>query len=133
MSERLRDIPLLMEHFRREFNTKFDKKIKGISTTALNMLLNSDWPGNVRELKNIIEYAFVVCRHDILTEIDFPEDFFVNGCYGHEATLLIEEDEVAAIRKALRKTGGNKTKAAKLLGVHRKTIYRKIEKYKALL
>ena len=133
LRERLRDIPLLLEHFRREFNAKFDKNIKGISTTALNLLLNSDWPGNVRELKNIIEYAFVVCSHDILTEINFPEDFFANRCCGREETLQTEEDEVAAIREALRTAGGNKTKAAKLLGVHRKTIYRKIEKYKALL
>jgi len=133
LRERLKDIPLLLEHFRREFNAKFDKNIKGISTTALNLLLNSDWPGNVRELKNIIEYAFVVCSHDILTEINFPEDFFANRCCGREETLQTEEDEVAAIREALRTAGGNKTKAAKLLGVHRKTIYRKIEKYKALL
>lgn len=133
LRERKGDIPLLVEYFRREFNDKFDKHIKGISTDALDMLYEFPWTGNVRELKNFIEYAFVVCRKDILTVADFPDGLIENGPTGGHLDFSDSSSELSKIQDALERSAGNKTQAARLLGVNRRTIYRKIKKYKGLL
>lgn len=126
--ERRDDIPLLVEHFRRNFNHKFDREIKGISSEVEQMFLSYPWPGNVRELENLLEHAFVRCRQSVITAENLPSDF---RQYCESQTLpgeLSPEDEAEAIRRALNQAGGNKTEAARLLGMSRRTIYRKLEK-----
>ena len=128
LQERRNDIPLLVEHFRRNFNRKFDREIKGISSEVEQMFLDYPWPGNVRELENLLEHAFVRCRQNVITAENLPSDFR-RYCESHALPADISpEDEAEAIRKALRQAGGNKTEAARLLGMSRRTIYRKLEK-----
>ncbi|MGB8336351.1 MAG: sigma 54-interacting transcriptional regulator [Desulfobacterales bacterium] len=128
LQERRDDIPLLVEHFRRNFNRKFDREIKGISSEVEQMFLNYPWPGNVRELKNLMEHAFVRCRQSVITAENLPSDFRLY-CESHALPADISpEDEAEAIRRALKQAGGNKTEAALLLGMSRRTIYRKLEK-----
>ena len=128
MRDRRDDIPLLVEHFRRNFNRKFGREIKGISSEVEQMFLNYPWPGNVRELENLLEHAFVRCRQSVITAEYLPSDF----CRYYESHALpadlSPEEETKAIRKALEQSGGNKTEAARLLGMSRRTIYRKLEK-----
>ena len=128
LQERRDDIPLLVEHFRRNFNRKFDREIKGISSEVEQMFLNYPWPGNVRELENLLEHAFVRCRQNIITAENLPSDFR-EYCKSHALPADISpEEEAEAIRKALEQSGGNKTEAARLLDMSRRTIYRKLEK-----
>ena len=122
------DIPLLAEHFRRNFNRKFGKEIKGISSEVERMFLHYPWHGNVRELENTLEHAFVRCRQSVITAENLPPDFLK---YFESHALSTDgnpEGEVRAIRKALEQAGGNKTEAARLLGLSRRTIYRKLER-----
>jgi len=128
LQERRDDIPLLVEHFRRNFNRKFDREIKGISSEVEQMFLNYPWPGNVRELENLLEHAFVRCRQNVITAENLPSDFR-RHCESHALPAdITPEDETEAIRRALKQAGGNKTEAALLLGMSRRTIYRKLEK-----
>jgi two-component system response regulator HydG len=128
LQERRNDIPLLVEHFRRNFNRKFDREIKGISSEVEQMFLDYPWPGNVRELENLLEHAFVRCRQIVITAENLPSDFR-RYCESHALPADISpEDEAESIHKALKQAGGNKTEAARLLGMSRRTIYRKLEK-----
>ena len=128
LRERRDDILLLVEHFRRNFNRKFGREIKGISSEVEQMFLNYPWPGNVRELENLLEHAFVRCRQSVITAENLPSDFH-HYCESHALPAdLSPQDEAAAIRRALKQSGGNKTEAALLLGMSRRTIYRKLEK-----
>jgi two-component system response regulator HydG len=128
LRERRDDIPLLVEHFRRNFNRKFGKEIKGISSEVERMFLDYPWRGNVRELENLLEHSFVRCRQSVITAENLPPDFleyFESHALSNDRN---PEDEAGAIRKALEEAGGNKTEAARLLGMSRRTIYRKLEK-----
>ena len=128
LRERRDDIPLLVEHFRRNFNRKFGKEIKGISSDVEQMLLNYPWPGNVRELENLLEHAFVRCRQNVITAENLPPDFSQYFKSHALSADLSPEAEAEALRQALEQAGGNKTEAARLLGMSRRTIYRKLEK-----
>ncbi|MCU7816656.1 MAG: sigma-54 dependent transcriptional regulator, partial [Candidatus Thiodiazotropha sp. (ex Rostrolucina anterorostrata)] len=124
------DIPLLLEHFLKKFNRTFGRDIGGISTDAFNVLILHSWPGNVRELENTIEHAFVRCRQGAITVDHLPQEFGeialqVNSDKGPDG----EQQEGQRISRALIKTDWNKTRAAELLGMSRRTIYRKIDQY----
>jgi transcriptional regulator with PAS, ATPase and Fis domain len=128
LQERADDIPLLVEHFRRNFNRKFNREIKGISSDVEQMFLNYPWPGNVRELENLLEHTFVRCRQNVITAENLPGDFRKYFDSHTLKTDLSPEDEAGAIRDALKQANGNKSEAARLLGMSRRTIYRKLEK-----
>jgi DNA-binding NtrC family response regulator len=100
-----------------------------LSIAAMELLNHYSWPGNVRELENLMEQTFVRCRQKVITAEYLPSDF----CrYFEIHTLSADrspEDELAAIRGALEQARGNKSEAARLLGMSRRTIYRKMEKY----
>ena len=130
LRDRRNDIPLLLEHFLQKFNRVFAKNIGGISTEAFDILMLHTWPGNVRELENTIEHAFVRCRQSAITVDHLPPEF------GEIAMQLDsakpdgdEQSEALRIRQALITTNWNKSMAADLLGMSRRTIYRKIEQY----
>ena len=130
LRERREDIPLLVSHFIQKFNRRLGKQIKTVTEEALRSLTCHDWPGNVRELENMIERAFVLCHQSTITMDHLPEELLsgsrspMGGAYP-----IAEDEEVSSILSALEKTAGNKSRAARLLGFSRKTIYRKIEKY----
>jgi len=129
LRERRTDIPLLIDHFRDKFNVKFNKNIEAISSDVLKVLVKYPWPGNVRELEHTMEHAFVVCSQNIITIDHLPSDFM--NAPGIERRSAAEKQVVDshAVVEALNQTAWNKAKAARLLGIDRVTLYRKIKRY----
>jgi len=132
LRDRKEDVPLLVNHFLEKYNREFNRKIKGMRKEVLPLLLAYDWPGNVRELENLIERLVVLTKgHYIGTEklpTEIAADTRKAEAYRqgslHEA---VRKFEAEFIRQAFAKSGGKKTKVAKLLGIHRNTL-RQIEK-----
>ena len=135
LRERREDIPLLVEHFCRHFNSAFHKQIAGISDAVLNLFMRYPWPGNIRELEHALEHAFVLCRYDRIEMTQLPQEILAYAPLRTEPqqasrpAAITSVEEIEAIRRALRKTDGNKAKAARLLGIARQTLYRKLEHY----
>ena len=144
LRERKEDIPTLINYFIDKFSEIYKRSIKGISPEAMKILLDYDYPGNIRELENIIERAVIVCSKRFITQDDLPEEIFASfqtklnkvekeNTYKNivETTQHKEgKTEIEIIRDVLRKTNGNKSLAAKILGIHRTTLWRKIKEYK---
>ena len=123
LRDRKIDIPLLVEHFLREAGERYHRKPPKVSSKAMSLMLDYRWPGNVRELQNTIQFAFVKCSGKTIAAADLPLELrdIENICIrrGPSRKLALE-----GVRSTLIKTGGNKAKAAKLLGVGRATLYR---------
>ena len=141
LRERREDIPLLINAFLQEFALQNQKKITGLSADAQDILQRYDWPGNIRELRATIERAVVLCRGERIGLRDLPEriqgkanpsDRAAAGALASisSADLNLEKMEKAFIEQALRQTDGNVTEAAKLLGISRRTLHRKIKTYR---
>ena len=130
LRERKDDIPLLVEHMIDKLNGTMGKEITGISQEVADFFQKYNWPGNIRELEHAMEYAFVRCRQPVVALGHLPEDFLATKDQNSAAPVLVgEEDEKQSICSALEKTAWNKAKAARLLGIDRKTLYRKLAKY----
>jgi len=129
LRERREDIPLLVEHFIRKFNHRRDREISGLSEEALQAVMEHDYPGNIRELENIIEHAFVLCQDSLVGMEHLPA--YLRRPTGGEGVLrsgiTLRNMERIAIADALRKHGGNRTAAARELGVDPSTLFRKIK------
>jgi DNA-binding NtrC family response regulator len=132
LRDRKEDIPLLAEHFLQEFNHLYGKRIVSISGDVFSLLEKHDWPGNVRELKNFMERAVIFCEGQRIEPAVIPEQYRLLGSGRQEAPLDIRYQTSAReiIIEALQKSRGVKQKAAKLLNIDRKTLYRKMKKYK---
>jgi two-component system, NtrC family, response regulator HydG len=126
LKERPEDIPLLTEHFLGKFRKKFNKTVGEVSPDVMKMFLDHSWPGNIRQLEHTLEHAVIVCRQSFIIHENLPADFLSTSqntsTQRTETATICEED----IRSALERSGGNKSKAARLLGISRRTIYRKI-------
>jgi transcriptional regulator with PAS, ATPase and Fis domain len=133
LRDRREDIPLLVEHFRNGFNAKFKKNIEGISADVLKAFLKCPWRGNVRELEHIMEHAFVLCNRNVITFDNLPSDFVTAPETVRHSALESVEADSQGILEALEKTAWNKAKAARLLGIDRVTLYRKIKRYNLTL
>jgi PAS domain S-box-containing protein len=129
LRERRDDIPLLTKYFLTKFNKKLAKKVKGISSDVENILMNYPWPGNVRELQNTLEHAVILCDRSIITVDDLPMEIQTGQTFLPPRSYFGAGDSEVILR-ALNRAGGNKTKAAKILGVSRRTLYRKMEHYR---
>jgi DNA-binding NtrC family response regulator len=136
LRERRDDIPVLAEHFIRKLNAKLRRNVESVSKEVLKVFMAHDWPGNVRELEHTLEHALIVCQKNIVTMGDLPADMFEQmGSLG--PSLGIKEDslnysggdERQRILNALEKAAWNKAKAARLLGISRRTIYRKMQEH----
>jgi len=128
LRERREDIPLLIEHFLKKYNSRLGKEVR-LSKEALDALLSYDYPGNVRELENIIERVVVLSTDGVIKKEDLP---FVSDKGEDRLVTLSEVSQRAEkeyIEKVLRLTGGNKTRAAELLGISRKTLWEKMNTY----
>jgi PAS domain S-box-containing protein len=127
LRERGGDLPLLIDHFIRKFNRKMGKEIQGVSEEAMNALMNHPYPGNVRELENIIEHAFILCKGSYVLKEHLPPYL-----HDHKAPVAekksIRKLEEEHIIHTLQTCGDNLTKAAKELGIHRTTLWRKLRK-----
>ncbi|HVC98714.1 MAG TPA: helix-turn-helix domain-containing protein, partial [Pirellulales bacterium] len=136
--ERSQDIPLLIEHFIRQFAKRHEKSIKSLSTAARRRLMSYNWPGNVRELRNAIESMVVVDADGVLDIDDLPRELAESAEGGGEAssnhlTSLVgrplTEIEKLFIDETLKLAGGNREEAAQMLGIGERTLYRKIKEY----
>ena len=128
------DIPILAEHFLKTYSKSNSSRVKSISTEAMSRLMANSWEGNVRELENIIERAVVLCRTDVIEATDLPspsttdiDSFFETAQNGTLPTL--DDIERRYFKFVLDKTAGRKEKAAQILGVNRRTLYRKEREY----
>ena len=130
LRERRHDIPLLVRHFLHIFNSKFSKRIEGVDDSVMAMFMNHPWPGNVRQLENILEHAFVLGRNKIIGPKELPEDFLSGAAAPSTAEAGDGSAEARAIRQALQLARYNKSEAARLLGISRRTLYRKLEQHK---
>ncbi|MFH0814461.1 MAG: sigma 54-interacting transcriptional regulator [Pseudomonadota bacterium] len=132
LSQRREDIPYLVEHFIRQFNLKTGKRITQVADEVLNLFMEYGFPGNIRELENIIEYAFVLCRGVEITTAHLPRDFAQKAFPPPETKpgqgKRLEHAEAQAILDTLKKYHGHRGKAAKELGIHVTTLWRKMEK-----
>ena len=130
LRDRVKDIPLLAEHFVQMYVGKYRKSISKIDKSAIEILQHYNWPGNIRELQHAIERAIIMCENELLTMDDF---FFLTLKTTHEDTLPLnfnlEEIEKNVIQKAINKHSGNISKAAKELGLTRASLYRRLEKH----
>lgn len=132
LRERKEDIPMLAEHFLEEFNREKEKNIKGIHKEALKKLIEYDWPGNIREIENVIERAVVLAEGELIRFQDLP--VYLQGkreektaAKEKEAIKTLGELEREHILSVLKLTSDKRSEAAKLLGIDRKTLYRKIK------
>ncbi len=145
LRNRPEDIPLLSQHFIDKFSISLDKEIKGITSAAMSILLKHSWPGNVRELENVIERAVILAEGENLVPENFPEHFpAILGAesltdkmddfleeYSLKAAQRVLEERL--ITRALVKTGGNRTRAARLLEISHPSLLSKIKVYNILM
>jgi len=139
LTRRREDIPLLAQHFLERFSKQNKKTIDGFTPKAMDRLIRYGWPGNVRELMNAIERAVVLARSDFLDVPDFPllsgDDNLDqpppagNGVVMLPGEMSLAQVERAAIIGSLEAAGGNKSEAARRLGITRKTLHKKLKEY----
>ena len=137
LKERRDDIPLLAQHFLNGFAEKNRKTIKGFTPQAMDQLIRYDWPGNVRELMNAVERGVVLARTEYLDTQDLtiipnnaaPDDQTLPVAEDSATHMTLEQVEKAAILRTMELIDGNKSEAARQLGITRKTLHKKLKKY----
>lgn len=135
LRDRHEDIPLLASHFLSIFAEKNGKAVKGFTPSAMDKLLRYPWPGNVRELENIVERATILLINEYVSEREFPANLLQSqrttdsDLISVSAPMSLEEIERVAVLEAIKSSDGNKTEAAKILGITRKTLHAKLQKY----
>lgn len=130
LRERREDIPILVEHFLARMNALKGKNISGVSHEVMGLLLNHSFPGNIRELENLLEHAYVLCRGPLIEVRNLPSEFLEKAGKGDPARLLgpLDSAEVITIREVLKRHKGNRTLAARDLGLSRTTLWRKMKR-----
>lgn len=136
LRERTEDIPELVDYFLHEAATEVGSEVSNITDSALAILRNYDWPGNIRQLRNCIRTMVVMCDRDTLDVLDVPPEIHrirqLSAGTRTSASLggvSLNDLEKQAIQETLVETGGNREKAAKILGIGERTLYRKIKEY----
>lgn len=136
LRDRSDDIEQLVAYFLERYQQKSGRRVTGINDRALQQLKSYSWPGNVRELENCLERAVIVAAGRSITEADLPEAIrshqlpLVSAIIEIPLPMKMDEIEEAIINRTLLLTNGDKAKAARLLGIGRKTLYRKLEEYR---
>jgi two-component system response regulator HydG len=135
LRERREDIPALAAHFFATYRDKNRKQLNDIAGKAMDLLMRYDWPGNIRELENCVERAVILARGEIIAPADLPpiiqalsKDREIQGL-NLPSGISIQEVEKALILKTLEDTGGNRTRAAEILGINRRTLQNKLKEY----
>ena len=140
LRERKEDVPLLVNFFLDRFNRELGKKVKPISREVMTLLLEYDWPGNVRELKNVIERAMLLDAEEELLAEHLPPEIYKDGAAATPSSaqvlpnffpMTLREMEKIQIQRTLQQTGGNKSKAATILGISRQTLREKLKTFDA--
>jgi len=142
LRERKDDIPMLIDHFREEFNKSLDRNVKRVSDVAMEHLINYNWHGNIRELKNFINGAMILCHKEVLEPRHFHPDFFqskspkIVKSFSKEKTPIKvyvsqnNDEQSTELVEALEQNFWNITKTARQLGISRTYIYKKLKEYK---
>ncbi len=132
LSERLEDIPLLVQFFLKKYNEAYGKKIAGLTRRAQAVLLQHPWPGNVRELENVISSACITATGDFIDLADLPEHLQHRGArtaQGDEwRPLSLDEVRKVHIQRVLDMCQGNRLRAAQILGIGRTSLYRYLKR-----
>lgn len=131
------DIPLLFNHFVTQFNERYGKSIRALSSPLLQFFQSYDWPGNIRQFRNLLEGLVVLAKDDVLQFEDLPEEVrnapkkIADKRLGDsiQPGIAMDEYERAIIERNLSYTGGNRERAAELLGISERTLYRKLKEY----
>jgi DNA-binding NtrC family response regulator len=139
LRERRDDIPLLAQHFVREFSKENGKNVRGITPEVFQVFMHYSWPGNIRELRNVLNRMVVMARGEKLALKDVPSELLEikhpstqkESSFGEEPIFNLAEMEKRLIQKALVQTRQNISKAAVLLGISRRTLHRKLEEMEA--
>jgi transcriptional regulator with PAS, ATPase and Fis domain len=133
LRERQDDVLMLAQLFLTRIAKRMNKRVRGISQAAGRRLLDYDWPGNVRELENCMERAVAICRLDEITIedlpstlVDTPPESAVMTALSPDELITIDEMTQRYVRKVLAMSNGNKTHAAKVLGIDRRSLYRRL-------
>jgi len=134
LRDRSDDIPLLVDHFVKKFAKKNRRDVAGITSECMDLLCSYSWPGNVRELENAIERGVILMRGEYLTEKSLPlpiqkQNSAEKTQSGADQDSSLQAQEKVLILKTLAETGGNKSEAARRLGITRKTLQNKLHKY----
>lgn len=133
LAERRDDIPLLCSHFIARYTAGMMKNVRSISSEAVALLQDYDFPGNVRELENIIERSVALSKSDVIETSDLPADIRSAGIrtFRNNKSSLpsLEEQEREYIKWVMKEAGGNKTTAARILGIDRVSLWRKLKRY----
>jgi two-component system response regulator HydG len=134
LRERRDDVPLLVQHFLEKYGEENERKGIEVAPEALDLLMEYDWPGNVRELENCMERAVALCRFDEITVDDLPSKVqehqsskIVITTESPGELITLDEMERRYVRQVLNAVGGNKTHAARILGIDRRSLYRRLE------
>ena len=132
------DIPPLLDHFLSHFSNENNFPCPTLSAEVIEILTSYPWPGNIRELRNFCENLVVLNRGGEITSYDLEPRFLNSADGGSEPSqtfspnLLVEENEKRLLRNALLQSGGNRTKAAELMGISRRTLHRKLVRWPEL-
>lgn len=131
LRERREDIPLLVREFVERFNLRQGRQVAGVSREAEEILAAAPWPGNIRQLENVIEHAFALCRGAWIERTHLPAELDSVSRTNSPAPSRLRQTrrdaDAEAIRQALRDAGGNRREAARLLGIHPATFYRRVQ------
>jgi len=131
LSERREDIPLLVNHFIQKYSRELNRKVSGVDNETMQILMNHEWKGGIRELENVIERALILSDREVITREDLPRSIVGTARLfespAHNLKQALAMFEKAYIREILQKTGGDKEKAAKLLGIGLSSLYRKLD------
>jgi DNA-binding NtrC family response regulator len=135
LRDRKEDLPMLIQAFIKEFNTRNGRSVAGLSDRAMQMLERYDWPGNVRELRNVMERATIVAKGAVIEVADMPALTSVSpaapgSSLGLAPGTTVDQAEEQLIEVTLQHTGGNKTRAAEMLGISLKTLHNKLNRMK---
>jgi DNA-binding NtrC family response regulator len=138
LRDRREDIPLLVQAFVNEFNTRNGKAVKGVDQDAMRLLEQYHWPGNIRELRNVIERATILASGDLIELVHLPPTLTTTpkketatSTVTLSPGMTVDEAETRLIRLTLEHTRENKTKAAEILGISLKTLHNKLNRLKA--
>jgi len=135
LRERKEDIPALAQHFFEVYRDKNQKGLKEISNKTMDLLTRYDWPGNIRELENCLERAVIMARGEVISPADLPPHIQVSSrtkegqALDFPSGISLEAVERALILKTLEETGGNRSRAAEILGINRRTLLNKLKEY----
>jgi transcriptional regulator with PAS, ATPase and Fis domain len=131
LRQRMEDIPLLVEKFIEKLNARQGKYIQGIDKTVLQALMSHDFPGNIRELENIMEHAFVLCSEGYIKLHHLPGFMSLQSSIVHSTDDdPVKEAQIKLIKDALARNNNNRNAAARDLGIHKSTLFRRIKKLK---